>query len=406
MTEVKTHSEYSPSSATRWRNCPGSINLIRKAPPAIESAAAASGTRTHWYLEQFLKSKRPRSQRIFYEKSFPGEVDKIERAYDAFALIEKMAERLDLAGKWEAEIQVNTSPILGIAFQSGTLDCAIAEPFGTLIIIDYKDGVGPVDPKDNDQLILYALAYARARDYEFENVQLVIIQPKVNPAPLVWTISMAELRERAAIYRAAAQLTRQPDAIRAPGDWCRFCPAAVICPEISTKRLKDAQIDFNVEGKALTVPADKPPVANLANLLWGADHIEKWIDAVRAHAFHYMNNGGKLDGFKLVDKQARRKWRDEKEVAARALKVFGKKVFSEPELLSPAQFEKAVGRREWIDRHTVAESSGLTMVSDQDPRPARNANMKNDFEILEHKPLKGEKNGSNKKTSKTNGRKR
>jgi hypothetical protein len=82
----------------------------------------------------------------------------------------------------------------------------------------------------------------------------------------------------------------------------------------------------------------------IASALDAADVIEAWLGAVRAHAELVANQGQEIPGFKLVDKSATRKWRDEALAAGELSLVFGldeSSIYSK-KLLSPAQAESAL----------------------------------------------------------------
>jgi hypothetical protein len=80
-----------------------------------------------------------------------------------------------------------------------------------------------------------------------------------------------------------------------------------------------------------------------------------------------------VPGYKIVQKQARRKWTDEG-AAKQALLSLGLKesVVVETSIMSPAQAEKALKKRfsELPEDLIKSESSGTTLAPVDDPRPA------------------------------------
>ena len=64
MGAVNTHSKLSPSSASRWINCPGSIKLIAQCPESETSVHAAEGTVAHDLGEQRVTNKITKAQLI------------------------------------------------------------------------------------------------------------------------------------------------------------------------------------------------------------------------------------------------------------------------------------------------------------------------------------------------------
>lgn len=371
----KAHAKLSASGSHRWMNCPGSIQLSQNAPVSGSSEYASEGTEAHECHEFLLKNRAKfTAAQVQARKRWPD--DMVDHAIDSVQFIVNKAAD---AGK-DAEILCETKVDLSFVAPEmfGTVDAAIVDVFGTLWVIDYKYGAGvPVEVKDNSQLIYYALGIAHKYGYNFEEVILVVVQPRAEhiDGPIRWhQMSIDELMSWEFKFRDAAALTEDPLANLEPGDWCRWCPAKAICPSISDLALKQAQVDFAPEQSpevVLPVPNMIRPEL-LSNILQGIEKLETWIEGVKEHAFAVMSRGAKVPGFKLVQKRSIRKWIDPEKTAAKADMVYGDDAF-ERKLLSPAQFEKHVktdGAGKFIAKHSSNESSGLTLVNESDKRPA------------------------------------
>ena len=126
------------------------------------------------------------------------------------------------------------------------------------------------------------------------------------------------------------------------GSWCKFCPAATICPAIKNEVSKTARIAFDTVNDDLPIdPKELNPVA-LANILDKADMIRAWLSSCESQALEYsIVEPGAVPGYYAAEKYGNRKWLSEA-VAAEALKGYGKVIYSKPELLSVAQMEKAL----------------------------------------------------------------
>lgn len=379
--EIKAHAEYSASGAERWLNCPPSHELSQKAPEAPESSYAAEGTEAHACFEFLLKNRHNLKVALTVARKTYS-ADMVEHAK---AAVEWLAQRA--ANMPDAEIlsetRVNSSPFL-IEGQFGTLDAAIVEEFGRLLVCDYKYGAGiavePVDEdgNENPQLVYYALALSYAYNHNFQDVELVVIQPRAyhesGETIRSVVIPIDRLLSWHRRFRDGVMATSDKDAVFKTGKWCRFCRAAPICPELKDKALKDAQIAFSdTEGLASVPEPTMIKLPNLGTILQACDKLENWIERVREHARHVLERGGEVEGFKLVEKRGTRKWSDEEKTAAEARKKFGDRAFSQPKLLSPAQLEKAVkGADEFVAKRTKVEVSGTTVVPVTDKRPAVN----------------------------------
>lgn len=359
---MKKHAKFSASSSDRWMSCPGSIALIAKAPPEPESEYAAEGTLAHEVLEKFLTSKRPYSESFLLKGKYPEEM--IEYAFQAFKEIEARKPKHAVL---LAETKCDLSFLYPDTF--GTADAVIVEDFGTLHVIDYKYGGGViVSPIENSQLIFYALGVAHLYDYNFQEVNLIIIQPRAGHEVVrEWPISINDLMSWRDKFTDGIKAALKPDAPLASGSWCKFCPASSICPEISKGALAQAQIDFDPIGDEMVAPEIQDLSGEvLGQTLMAVQKLEIWIKALRAHAFESLKRGEKVPGFKLVPRRATRKWLDMAKVEKLAQKEFGEMVYQK-KLLTPAQFEKKVDK-EFVAKWAQSISSGVTLASESDAR--------------------------------------
>lgn len=381
----KAHAEYSASAAARWLHCPGSMALSKKAPEQKSSRYAAEGTKAHDCLEYILSgfnryknldaTVRMVTHATNNGRGWTGEM--IEHAVNAAYWV--LDELVYNPGELLVETKVDTSPFI-CAGQFGTLDIAIVREFGRLTIADYKYGAGAIvepegDGDGNEQLICYALGLSHQYHHNFSEVELVVIQPRA------WHESGETIR-RAVFpmneflkwedrFKAGYRATLDPLAPLNAGGWCKFCPAALICPEIKERGALEAQVVFGKAGDIESLP--EPRMVNLPDLgtiLNGCVKLEAWIKKVREHADNILQQGGQVDGWKLVQKRSTRKWLNEDEITQEAKNLWGAKVFTEPKLLSPAQLEKVTKAKEWVAERTSSTSSGTTLVTNADKREA------------------------------------
>lgn len=369
----KKHAVFSASGSERWMGCAGSIALSKKAPPQPESPYAVEGTKAHEVFERFNKSKRPYSESFLLKGKYPQEM--IDYAFSAFKEVEKMTGK---TAKRIAEVKVSLDFVHPDMY--GTVDAAIINEFDVLTVIDYKYGAGiPVSPENNSQLIYYALGLAHQYDYNFSHVNLVILQPRApgQDGSFVkeWKLSIDDLIAWKDKFAAGVKAALAKNPPLTSGDWCKFCPATSMCPELSTKALKQAQIDFDDTADSALVEVDTPAYTELstfqlARSLEAAERIEMWISGLRAYAFEALKRGEEVPGYKLVPRRAVRKWEDAEKIAALAKKKFGMKAF-DLKLFTPAQFEKKVDKA-FVEKHAVAISSGVTLAREDDRREAVN----------------------------------
>jgi len=371
---MTAHAKFSPSASKRWIECAGSMNLIATLPPTpeVQSPYADEGVRAHECLEAILKAgpDKVRTAAAGLRKTYGAEMT--EHALSCARMI--------MAAKPKgAQLFAETKSDLAFIDPHlwGTADCVLAEDFGRLYVIDLKYGAGiPVDPEHNTQLMIYGLGIAHKFDYNFSEVVLVILQPRVDHARGIWRewrMPMEDLIAWADTeLRPAVAACKNPTARLNAGEWCRFCPAAHMCPEISTKAMRQAQIVFDDEDLPTVMPPPQSiPPDVLGDALTAIDNLDTWIAAVRSHAYGVIERGVAIPGWKLVAKVARRKWADEHAASVMAREQYGNKAFTAPELLSPAQCEKVCGK-DFVAEYSVAVSSGSTLVPESDRRPALN----------------------------------
>jgi hypothetical protein len=367
----RKHSKFAASSAKRWLNCPGSVRLSEKAPPQFESIYAKEGTDAHECLE-FLVRRYVNLLIAMNEakKKWPEEM--VEHAVNAAHLIHELRPSKD--SKMLIETRVSLKHISPKMF--GTLDYAWVDDWGDLVVIDFKYGVGVVNPLEDDgqpnpQLMYYAAGLLQKYGDGFGSLKLAIIQPRVfGDSPLkVADVAISKIKEFEDQVRKAHTLAHRPDAPFKAGDWCKYCSAITICPENSQKQLVEAEIIFDIDDGIIANPEPLTlTAANLPKLLKAADQLELWIKAVREQAFNMATGGQKIPGYKLIEKRPTRVWTNDAEKVARV--KFGQETY-EQKMLSPAQLEKKFGAqgKDFTAKYTAAVSSGVNLVPESHKAP-------------------------------------
>lgn len=354
------HAKLSPSAASRWMNCPGSVALCATVPRK-SSSFADEGTAAHGLAERCLIEKvdaaayvgriisvLPRGTSILKPGAKPGK--------DCYEVNDEMVESVQmyLDAVREPGCQIVPEARLSLEhYWPGMFGTADAQAFdkatGTLHVFDLKYGAGVlVAPDWNPQAMIYALgALGPEAPAWVENVRIVIVQPRHrNGGVMDWTIPSEDLMKWANEELVpAAHRTMEKDAPLVAGDkQCRFCDAKAICPALLGKSLEIAQTAFKdviTEPKTVHLPDPASMTTEqIANVLDFSELLSSWVSAVNAHAEQIALNGGVIPGRKLVRKTTRRKWIDEA-ATAQALAPLGEALY-ERKLKSPAQVEKLV----------------------------------------------------------------
>lgn len=371
----------------RWSVCAASVRASAGVP-TTSSAWAEEGSDAHAYAADCLQHYRRPSAKDFGVRTYDDRKVEVDQGMvDAVAVYyDHIGEMLDEGDGMFIERKFDLSSVYPGCF--GTADCVIWKPGSkTLIVIDYKHGAGrPVNVKGNQQLRYYALGALVSLDLPVEHVVCTIVQPRCeHPDGPIRSdeMSIAELRAFEADLKRLAAATDDPNAPFVVGDHCDWCPAAQLDPASKGLRrycaARDAQdkTAAQVLFKALPAPGaaiDPVKLAEAKRLVPVLKDLCKRIDEI---AYAEAVEGRTPPGFKLVDKRAIRKWRDEAAVAL-LLELDGvsAEVSHEPlTLRSPAQIEKEKAIPKALrDKivgadYVVKESSGMALVEiDKDDR--------------------------------------
>jgi hypothetical protein len=357
------HSKVGASSMYRWSNCPGSVRLSA----GIESKSsvyAEEGTKAHDLAAKMLDNH--------------GNTD---GAFDP-----DNAEMLEAVQVYVDAVRATTSPSDTLLVEQGfhlkqihescygTADAVVWKPYSRhLHVFDYKHGAGiPVEVKGNPQLRYYALGALLQSGFNAREITVHIVQPRCHhpDGPVrSETFDAFDLIEWSADLLEAVQRTEAPDAPLNPGDHCKFCPAAALCPALHERANAVARLQFSA-----AVPYD---AAKLKLALDSRDALKAFIKALDEFAYAEAMAGRLPEsvGYKLVEKRANRSWKDEAAVAKALEQKYTddtmRKFYDPATLKSPPQVEKVIGKKAFaeIEKEFVEKkSSGFTLAPVDDPR--------------------------------------
>lgn len=371
-TEVRpAHSPLGASGAERWMNCAGSIELLKllKLPESDEKDYQINGTAAHWALEQCLKGDMDAWEVVGQVTENGTEVTH-EMASAVQVFIDYTRPTLAIASKVYIEHGIDAPDFHPLFY--GTVDCGAVwaeadEPFSdgfrwVLDVNDFKYGEGiMVDVEWNPQIMYYAYGLLR-RHPEVEHVRLRIIQPRGfhHDGPVrEWEVSAETIRTWAIETLKPAMDAAELDHDFHAGDWCRFCPAKLVCPLMR-----------GLFGAAMN--ADLAQISDLSNEALGRDYqflpaIKKLVATMEEEAFRRLNLGQDVPGAKLVQKKANRVLKDGAFDAF--VKRFGTEAIEEPSLKSPAQLELiGPAAKSMVKEWAYTPMTGLTVAVDNDKR--------------------------------------
>ena len=381
------HAELPPSSAERWKNCPGSVALAKQFPQDTTSSYAEEGTHAHAVAELKLRyvngeinssNFTRKLNKLKKSEYWCGEMDEATNYY-----MEAVLEIRDEAGEGaELLIEQHFGLDEWVPESFGTSDAVVIGD-GRINVIDLKYGKGvKVDAVGNPQLRLYGLGAAGLFEgiYDFDRVRMTIIQPRLDHISTE-EITLEELRRWAAEeIRPAAEEALSGSGRTVCGDWCRFCPAKAVCRTRAEYCLELARDDFR-----------KPPLLTaeeIGEVLKRAETIKKWAEEVADYALQQALAGEHYDGWKVVEGRSNRKYADETKVVQTLKNAgFDEAMLYERKLLGITAMEKLVGKKkltETLGDLIIKPAGKPVLVPESDKREAINTaeQARADFEDL------------------------
>ena len=441
VVEDQEHALLSPSSAYTWIECAAST-AAQIGQPDESSEYADEGTAAHelakWCLESVLDAESflgtiipvgsvvigrdEQSGETITEPRRTFEVDE-EMATYVQLYVDGVRERVEALQLTGAEVtllveqRLSIEHITGERGAKGTSDCVIIAvwPDGRaeIEVRDLKYGRGvAVSAERNYQAMIYADAAHEEHSafYDFDRINIVIHQPRVNEKPSEWTITPAELHawisetakpaaERALLYVDSVELAPLSPSDFNPGEkQCKFCKAKAVCPALATHVEQTIGADFEVLEAVAAYDVQKEYVQTNVDMLdnerlgliyASLDLIDSWAKAVRGRIEHELLQARAVPGVKLVaGRRGARQW-NEPEAAETLLKSMRLKQdeMYNFKLISPTQADKLLRNdspRRWkkVEALIVQRDGRPSVAPDSDPRPALEIQPpENDFEV-------------------------
>lgn len=389
------------STAERRIQCHGSRQAEKDAPEAPESDYARIGTLLHKGVEKAVRRDLTLKQAEKVFADFCAGENLLKPSHVEAKLLPAYKAWLDIADEYEIEIvapEVRLMlPLQGRRDAFGTADIIATDKSGTLHVVDWKFGDGVlVAAEENTALTFYATAatadprfapYAAPMGYS--GAVLHIIQPTERADEVVssWRADAAWIDGFLRLAEAAVVAGDAPQAERHAGSWCRWCKAKLSCVEYRKNANQLAKVDV----------AGVSPL-NLAMWLDMAELLSPQIEQLRERAVTLLRDGLLIPGWKVVQKRATRRWKNEEELALQMEKY--PDMFSPGKLLSPTQAEKTCPEIfNTLQDKVIAKSTGLTLVRGSDKRAAVSStrNIEGDARpallALQKKFAQGEKSG-------------
>ena len=371
------HADASPSSANIWIQCPASVTLAR-GKQRRPSPYTREGSAAHEAAEHIIHGlPAPAIVKVDGE-----DIDITEEMLDHVKTYTDYVDALAKNADWfAAETKLELKDLPEPLF--GTSDAmAYTGAINTLEVVDLKYGKGvSVNVVNNPQLKIYGLGGLRKVGDGVDRVKLTVVQPRTAGPPVQSvTLSAGELWVwQADTLEPALQRIADNETTETPGVHCRWCVRAGECKTLAAVAQAEARAAFSASPTAVVAGLTN---AELSNALDKAELITAWIALVRAEASQRADHGDTIPNWKLVPKRAIRKWTDDSDALA-ALNVAGVPLHEVVKVVSVAAAERAMkAHKKKMDPLLpliVKESSGTTLVRDDDARDAVDTSAKGVF---------------------------
>lgn len=420
VVQDQEHALLSPSSAHTWIECAAST-AAQIGQPDESSEYADEGTAAHELAKWCLNAGEDAHQHIGTIIPVGGTPDAPRRTFevdsdmaDAVQIyvdaIRDRIKALELAGATATLLVEQRLPIEHITGERGargTSDAVLIAvwPNGRaeVEIWDLKFGRGvKVEAERNPQAMIYADAVVMDQSdfYQFDAVNIVIHQPRVDEVPSEWRTSADELltwvneTARPAALRAIqiknfrenVDDTWLPEWFNPGENQCRFCKAKAVCPVLAKHVEATIGADFDtladeeqrLDGGMPTVEAvELLDGEALGRIYPSLPLIELWGKAVLGRIEHELFSGHVVPGVKLVQgRRGARQWGDAEKAEAllKSMRLKQDQMYNF-KLISPTQADKLLAKdspRRWkkVEQLITQRDGAPSVAPESDKRPA------------------------------------
>lgn len=377
------HARNAPSSAYVWMKCPGSVALCANLPDE-SSIYAAEGTAAHTIHEECLRFGLEPDDYVGSQVSAEGWIFTVTEEWARY-LQPGIDRARDFGGKLYVEKRVYFDRWgRSRKDQFGRLDAGIIKR-KIIPIIDLKFGAGvPVDPEENEQLMIYALGFwdnIARHETDADEFLLIIDQPRAAGGGGEWRISLRKLLKFGEKVKKAVEATYKKNAPLVPGaEQCRFCRAAELgvcpayakfCMELTGQTLEDLDDARRLGYDPCPPKASALTPTRRSFIALHAPMFRKWIDSIHGETLSDALAGMPTPGLKAVNgRRGARYWLHAPEVERRLKRDLSDEAFNK-ELKSPAQVEAIMSEADFKKyQKFIDQSEGKPSLVPEDHRSA------------------------------------
>lgn len=327
-----TQKQYAASRAHVWAFCEPSEQLTRdaKSPFKRQSAEAAEGVAIHAAIHA----------RFGGPDLTPDMSDILAASDDAQAVVDfcvQVVEHVKSAQAGIPDLHFETvadyaDDRLKIAARPDLV--LLDHKANKLTVIDYKTGYVPVEAEGNEQLKIYAHAFAHKHNLAPASIEGIIVSPRLS------TVEYAEITYDPNFFANLANRLEKKAGKFVVGAHCKNCQALTTC-----KLFRETAIKY-YEPHLRDGLTSRPE--EWQKLIAIARPAKKFFEEILDEAKNYLEMGGAIDGVGLTKSAGKRAWFREitPDAIAEKIGVPLAKLIDPPKIKSPAQAEKLLKKEQ------------------------------------------------------------
>lgn len=199
-----------------------------------------------------------------------------------------------------------------------------------LTVVDFKTGYVPVEADGNEQLKIYAHAYAVAKSLRPKKITGIIISPRLS------TVEYAEIQYDPEFFQNLYAELKKREGKFIVGAHCKNCQALTTCRLFRETALKF--FEPHLRDGLTSRPEEWQKLVAIAR------PAKKFFEEILDETKNFLEMGGTLDGVGLTKSAGRRAWFREitPDEIAQKLGVPLAKIIDLAKIKSPAQAEKVI----------------------------------------------------------------
>ena len=338
------HSLISPSGASRWTTCSGSVRLTMDEENTT-NAMAQRGTDIHQLGEMLLNGEevveaRSVAREVWGDEKpsmFYANRDMVEEATNYFDYVQALATEDGAEIIAEAKVE-----IIGEYDVSGHIDATVISGT-TLHVVDLKTGRGRVSAEENLQLQLYALGTLDEHEmfYDFDKVVLHIVQDNAMISNThSWETTPEDLEDFREWVTERARLALQEDSVCTPSESaCQWCSHASKCEALGGEVTET----FETLEETVKEGVGEMSLEDIAFIMSKQKILSTAFKAYEQRITDELHAGNKVEGFKLVMGRKNKKWINENEAYDKLKSWLPLDDVAPRKLQSPTQVNKLLG---------------------------------------------------------------